>query len=220
MEKYEKSGKSIPYLIQRKQIKNTYFRYRNGYLMITTNPKTKIEQIVSFMDQHFDRFYEKFERAKQMELDNEITLWGTPYRMVKSYGKFSYEMIGNTLYVDSRIDDIIKIKHEIYKHEMIQRINEVIPEVNRTIHLYNISPVQIKLKYLKSKFGSYHKKNKEITLNTFLSRLDPIYLYYVLYHEYAHVLVFNHSKDFYNLLGDLMPNHRQYQKDLKKIAIL
>jgi predicted metal-dependent hydrolase len=220
MEKYEKNGKSIPYLIQRKQIKNTYFRYRNGYLVITTNPKTKIEQILSFMDHKFDQFYEKFERSKQMELDSEIMLWGKPYKMVKSYGKFNYEIIGNTLYVDSKSDDIIRIKQEIYKLEMMQRIQKVIPEVNRTIHLKGIIPVPIKIKYLKSKFGSYHKKNKEITLNTFISRLDEIYLYYVLYHEYAHALVFNHSKDFYNLLGDLMPNHRQYQKDLKKIAIL
>ena len=220
MEKYEKDGKSIPYLIQRKQIKNTYFRYRNGHLLITTNPRTKIDQILSFMDSKFDQFYEKFERSKQMESDHEITLWGKPLRLVKSYGKFSYEMIGNTLYVDSKSDDIIKIKHEIYKLEMIQRIKEILPIVNHVIQSKGISPIPIKLKYLKSKFGSYHKKNHEITLNTFLSRLDEIYLYYVLYHEYAHVLVFNHSKDFYNLLNEFMPNHRQYQKDLKKIAIL
>ncbi len=220
MEKYEKNGKSIPYLIQRKQIKNTYFRYRNGYLVITTNPRTKIEQILSYMDHKFDQFYEKFERSKLMESDNEITLWGTPYRFMKSYGKFNYEVIGNTLYVDSKSDDIQKIKQEIYKQEMVKRIHQVIPTVNQIIHLQGITPVQIKLKYLKSKFGSYHKKNCEITLNTFLSRLDEIYLYYVLYHEYAHVLVFNHSKDFYNLLEEFMPNHLQYQKDLKKIAII
>jgi predicted metal-dependent hydrolase len=220
MEKFEKNGKSIPYLIQRKQIKNTYFRYRNGHLVITTNPKTKLDQILSFMDQKFDQFYEKFERSKQMELDHEITLWGNSYRLIKSYGKFSYEIISNTVYVDSKSDDIQKIKREIYKEEMIHRIKQVIPEVNRIIQLQGIHPVPIKLKYLRSKFGSYHKKNREITLNTFLARLDEIYLYYVLYHEYAHVLVFNHSKDFYNLLEDLMPNHREYQKDLKKIAII
>jgi predicted metal-dependent hydrolase len=42
----------------------------------------------------------------------------------------------------------------------------------------------------------------------------------VIYHEYAHAIVFNHSKDFYNLLGEFMPNHRLYQKDLKRIAII
>jgi predicted metal-dependent hydrolase len=220
MDKFEKNGKFIPYLVQRKQIKNTYFRYRNGHLVITTNPKTKLDQILGFMDQKFDQFYDKFERSKQMESDHEITLWGTHYRLIKSYGKFSYEIISNTVYVDSKSDDIQKIKKEIYKVEMVKRLEEVIPLVNRIIMTRGIFPVPIKLKYLKSKFGSYHKKNKEITLNTFLSRLDEIYLYYVLYHEYAHVLVFNHSKDFYNLLAQLMPNHRQYQKDLKKIAII
>ncbi|MDO9630134.1 MAG: DUF45 domain-containing protein [Acholeplasmataceae bacterium] len=220
MEKYEKNGRSIPYQIQRKQIKNTYFRYRNGVMHITANPKTKIEQILSFMDDKFEQFYEKYEKSKQMELDTEIMLWGKPHRLIKSYGKFNYDILGNTIYVDSKSDDIVKIKREIYKIELQKKLEKVLDTVHHTLGIHGIHPLPIKLKYLKSKFGSYHKKNHEITLNTFLSRLDEIYLIYVLYHEYAHVIVFNHSKDFYNLLKEFMPNHRQYQKDLKKIAIL
>ena len=92
--------------------------------------------------------------------------------------------------------------------------------IEETISRKGLSILPVKLKYLKSKFGSYHRKNNEITLNTFLARLDKIFLVYVIYHEYAHALVFNHSKDFYHLLSEFMPNHKVYQKDLKKIAII
>ena len=99
---------------------------------------------------------------------------------------------------------------------MVDKLSSKVKEVIGTVGL---SLLPTKIKYLRSKFGSYHKKNHEITLNSFLARLNPIYLEYVIYHEYAHVLIFNHSKDFYNLLDKLMPYHRLYQKDLKKIAI-
>jgi len=104
--------------------------------------------------------------------------------------------------------------------ELEKKIALIKPEFEAIIARKGLRLIPIKLKYLKSKFGSYHRKNKEITLNTFLARLNPIYLSYVIYHEYAHAIVFNHSKDFYNLLGEFMPNHRVYQKDLKKIAII
>jgi predicted metal-dependent hydrolase len=73
---------------------------------------------------------------------------------------------------------------------------------------------------MKSKFGSYHRKNHEITINTILAKLDQSYLFYVLNHEYAHTKVFNHQKAFYHLLEEMHPNCKQIQKDLKKIAII
>ena len=47
-----------------------------------------------------------------------------------------------------------------------------------------------------------------------------IYLEYVLYHEYAHKIVFNHSKDFYDILDSWMTGHKNIQKALKKMAII
>ena len=103
---------------------------------------------------------------------------------------------------------------------MKNKLLNIQDKINQKISTKGLKPCPFKLKYLKSKFGSYHRKNKEITLNTFLARLNPIYLEYVIYHEYAHAIVFNHSKDFYNLLSEFMPNHRVYQKDLKRMAII
>ena len=110
-------------------------------------------------------------------------------------------------------------KKRIYFAEMEKILPLLHQKIDPKLMHLGLSPLPIKLKNLKSKFGSYHIRKREITLNIFLSTLDPIYLEYVLYHEYAHVIEFNHSKAFYHVLDQLMPNHHVYQKDLKKIAI-
>ncbi|NLB85347.1 MAG: M48 family metallopeptidase, partial [Acholeplasmataceae bacterium] len=57
------------------------------------------------------------------------------------------------------------------------------------------------------------------TINLFLAKIDPSYLLYVLYHEYSHLRVPNHSKEFYLLLSKLFPNYLIIRKELKMIAI-
>ena len=220
MEIYQKNGKQIPYEIHKKKIKNTYFRIKDGYLKVTTSSFSKKKLILTYIDLKFDQIYDNIEKTKREEAQDQIMLWGQMYQLVISYGRFKYEMIENQVMVSSTKTDIHLIKKQIYLNEMKKGLLSLEDQVNQTISTKGLKPCPFKFKYLKSKFGSYHRKNKEITLNTFLARLNPIYLEYVIYHEYAHAIVFNHSKDFYNLLEEFMPNHRVYQKDLKRIAII
>lgn len=46
--------------------------------------------------------------------------------------------------------------------------------------------------------------------------MDGIYIKHVLYHEYAHCLVFNHSKEFYNVLSKYDVNHRTNKKYIEQ----
>ena len=108
----------------------------------------------------------------------------------------------------------------IYKKEMIKMVEVLRPKILTTLELVGIKELPYQYKYLKSKYGSYHKRHLEITLNTFLATIDPLYLEYVIYHEYAHHKVFNHSKAFYDVLDEMMINHRLIQKRLKKMEII
>lgn len=220
MDSYQKGDLSIKYHIIHKKMKNTYFRIKDDYVQITTNMYTSKKQILLYLDEKFEKFYLALKKHSQKESDSHITLWGTTYHFIVHEGRFSYEIHDDTLIVYTNKKEIIHIKKTIYQHEMLKKIKEIHPQIVQVIRSRGLYQLPIKLKYLKSKFGSYHRKHHEITLNTFLATLPDIYLTYVIYHEYAHAIVFNHSKDFYNLLSELMPNHRIYQKDLKKIAII
>ena len=39
---------------------------------------------------------------------------------------------------------------------------------------------------------------------------------YILVHEFCHLVHMNHSKDFYNLVGEILPKFRENEKWLKE----
>ena len=219
MKIYVKNGLSITYEVIRKPNKNAYFRIKDCVLVVSAHPRTSLKVIESFIDLKFDVFHKKINESMTKESDDLISLWGNTYQVIWTFGSFRYDIVGNNIHIRTRQQDPDKDKKRVYQKELEDMVLKLKPKIDQVIQQVGLHPLPIKIKYLKSKFGSYHRKNQEITLNSFLARLNPIYLEYVLYHEYAHALVFNHSKDFYNLLDKLMPNHKVYQKDLKKIAI-
>lgn len=209
----------IPYVYSKKRIKHTYFRLRQGVLYISSPKNLSHHDIELFILDKFDVIYQKLS-LYQKELDHQIMLWGKPYTIDLVKGNFRYYIEGDIIYAHHPKVDFELVKKRIYYVELDQKLQLMRSTIEENIENVNIKPLPYKLKYLKSKFGSYHKKHQEITLNTFLARLEPIKLEYVIYHEYAHHLVFNHSNAFYDLLGQMMPDHRHHQKDLKNIAIL
>ena len=219
MKKLTKNGHSLTYTIIRKNNKKTYFRMRNNMIVVTAPPIATIERIEAFILDRFEMFTAKLSEDKSQESDDQISLWGNPYTIILTYGHFRYTISEHVVYLTSKIEDATLNKRHIYLAEMEKQLAILQEKIKFNLAKNGLSPLPIKLKYLKSKFGSYHIKKHEITLNIFLSTLDPIYVEYVLYHEYAHVKEFNHSQKFYRVLDQLMPNHRVYQKDLKKIAI-
>ena len=220
MDVYVKNNQSLKYKIEYKAIKNTYFRIKDDYVCITSNKYISKKQILSYLDLRFERFHRLISKQEVFDSPHYIYLWGKKYSFSYSYGRFSYQISENEVISTSTKKDAKEVKKHIYAQEMIKKLPTLHPIVEKVIQKKGISILPIRLKYLKSKYGSYHRKHHEITLNTFLATLKEEVTLYVLFHEYAHVLVFNHSKDFYNLLGEFMPNHRIYQKDLKKIAII
>jgi len=217
---YLKNNQELKYKIEYKPIKNTYFRIKDDYVLITSNKFISKKQILSYLDLRFERFYRIISKQLTTSSPHHIDLWGKRYSFSYTYGRFSYHITEHEVFATSIKNEAKEIKKQIYHAEMVKKLSHIHLNIEKIINHKGISKLPIRLRFLKSKYGSYHRRNHEITLNTFLATLQEDFTYYVLYHEYAHVLVFNHSKDFYNLLGELMPNHRIYQKDLKKIAII
>ena len=103
-----------------------------------------------------------------------------------------------------------------YQQELMRKVDSLKGWLTESLKPVGLSPLPTKVKWLKSKYGSCHIRKHEITLNAFLAKLDVVYLKYVLLHEYAHIIVPNHQKPFYEVLDKLMPEHKSIQKALKK----
>ncbi|CDR31101.1 Protein of uncharacterised function DUF45 [Acholeplasma oculi] len=194
---YQHGDINIKYQVHRKRIKHIYFRYIDDVLHISIHPKYSEQNLKDAIERNMDKISRLIVK-KDKKIVMHQTLWGN---------KLLEPLLNLNQY------------HDLLTDEIILKINELNHEIKPLIKAFGLDFVPIKIKQLKSKFGSCHTLQKYITINLFLAKLDPIYLKYVLLHEYAHFIVPNHSKKFYNVLDHMMGNHRAVQKNLRKHVI-
>ena len=73
---------------------------------------------------------------------------------------------------------------------------------------------QLRIKDTKTRFGSCSSK-QYINLSWRLMLLEPILIDYVVWHEVCHLQHMNHSKEFWGLLGEFMPDYKEREAKLK-----
>ena len=86
-----------------------------------------------------------------------------------------------------------------------------------TIEQSLIKP-SFKIRAMRSRWGSYSTKNT-VTLNSNLIKYPQVCIEAILMHEFCHILHFNHSKAFYNLLTKVMPNWKKHEKTLNALSV-
>ncbi len=84
---------------------------------------------------------------------------------------------------------------------------------------YTGAPVKMDLKYLKSRWGSYHRQKNLITFNLAMCKLPEKYINYIVAHEVTHIFVHNHSADFYKTGETIFENFLKTDRELNKIRV-
>ena len=85
---------------------------------------------------------------------------------------------------------------------------------------YKIDFPVIKFRYMTGRWGSCNKTKQTITLNYALYFTDIKEFTYVVYHEFTHLIVFNHSAKFYKTLGEFFPDWKESRKKLKGFVLI
>jgi len=203
IEQYIKNNQTIQYKIVFKTIKHVYFRKKDDYFLISANRRMNKKQVLSILDGHFHKLV-SFQTKKRRQTTEKFQLWGTKLSEDEFFdGLENTQKNYEKILIDKTVSQI-----KIFESQLINDLSKL-----------NLTLKPTKVKLLKSKFGSCQIVKKEITINAFLAKLDPIYLYYVLLHEYCHLIEANHSSAFYKLLDVLMETHKVVQKDLRKYVI-
>lgn len=76
---------------------------------------------------------------------------------------------------------------------------------------------KIEVKNLKSRWGSC-TSHKDLAFSLFLVQLPWHCIEYVIYHELAHTVHMNHSKDFWTLVERFAPNYRVTRREMKQYS--
>lgn len=84
------------------------------------------------------------------------------------------------------------------------------PHISR----FNLQPRSINIRTQKSRWGSCGIHN-DLQLNWLLILAPPEVFEYVLVHELCHIRFKNHSRDFWSLVAEHLPDYKQYRSWLK-----
>lgn len=79
---------------------------------------------------------------------------------------------------------------------------------------YNFSFGKISIKNQKSRWGSCSKKGN-LNFNFKIVHLPESLVDYLVVHELCHLREFNHSKNFWGLVGQAIPDYKKLRKELK-----
>ncbi len=211
----KKDDKTIKLKVIKTNNKHTYIRPENGYLEVKLGKYMNLDTIKDRILAKFDKYYYLTE-----EISNDyMHIWGEVKTLKINDGVgFKYRISGDFIDVYSN-KNLEEIKANILLEETKAYLNEILEEVNLNVKSHGYKIVPIKLKKLKSKFGSYHLNKNEIILNVLLASYKKECMKYVLYHEYTHQRYPNHQKSFYKALNILYPNYKEVEKLLKKKRI-
>lgn len=207
-------------IIIRKKIKNINIRIKPEGQVILTAPflttDEEIKNIISkkqkWIEKHTSFFKENYKKELKIEYLNgdKIQYLGNFYTLEIIHEDrdtviFNEEKI--TIYT-LKINDPKhkeKLLKDWYFKEASNKFSIIIQKykkiVNRPIH-------KISIKNMKSRWGSCNYIKNYINLNLKLIEKSEYCIEYVIFHELAHLIHPNHSKNFYNYLQIYMPDHK------------
>ena len=105
----------------------------------------------------------------------------------------------------------------LHKDKALALAKERIQFFNTT-YQFELANIRIRIKNQKTRWGSYSKKGT-INFNYRIVRLPQQLLDCVIVHELCHLGEFNHSKKFWNLVAQTLPNYKEIKKQLNKNRI-
>ena len=181
-------------IIRKSTIKHIYLKLKHPYkIELRTNKWVSDEYLFNFIEKKSSwiiKHHEEYQKKDAILNDETKILF-----LGKLYEK----------------DDLLKDKidiEEFYKNEAKRLIT---PIVEKYSYFMNLHPRQLKFRKNKSRWGSCSMKNN-INLNTELIKHDLKFIEYVVVHELAHIKHKNHQKEFWELVGQYMPDFKQRRK--------
>jgi predicted metal-dependent hydrolase len=98
------------------------------------------------------------------------------------------------------------------KKRVLEFVKERLGQFNKH---YNFKIADIKIKSQKNRWGSCSSKGN-LNFNYQIIKLPKEIADYIVVHELCHIKEFNHSKNFWNLVAETIPDHLELRKNLKK----
>ena len=199
-------------VIDRKRTtKNTYIRIKDNLdIYVTCNTLTTNRFIINLINDHQKRIIKMINIVKKKKSKEEYFYYlGRKYDLVYLNKKgitFGEEKV----FVDQsfNLDKWYKKEAEkVFQIELDKMYNNFV---------YKIPYPSLSIRKMKTRWGVCNIKTHKVTLNLELIKKDIKYLDYVIVHELSHLLYANHSKAFWDCVGENYRDYKKIRKELKQ----
>jgi predicted metal-dependent hydrolase len=140
--------------------------------------------------------------------------------------KFISEKIEFINRARSRLESKKVIRTGKFDSKMKEKCTAVfMPLIDSVYEKFNAEGIKVpypvlKIRKMKSRWGSCIPSKKQITLNMNLIYFDEDCIRQVIVHEFCHFIYLNHSKDFYALMERFESNYKVYRKRLESVILI
>ena len=201
---YQVDDKSYVVEITYKRIRNIHFRFDGEKFLITCPRLARISQIKSGLDKYAKKL---IKRSVKMNAESEEYIYILGKKIELSYPGY--------LALES---ELISYKDNKQLHTRLRKwfLSYLTNRTQFFESVMGIPSYQVKLRQMKSRYGSNNKSTKTITYSLVLIHYSPEIIDSVIIHELAHCFVYNHGDNFYKVVYKYCPNYDILRKKLIK----
>lgn len=201
------NGKELEVVIERKKIKNIYFRINEAGQIYVTCPRIVSEkEIYRLLADNKKQLEKMAVRAEKSQKEKEhILLLGNELDFV-SYKKIMFQdklAFGPSVeavnaYLEKKSLKVFQDRLEVYKP-----------------YFPNLPKFRLRIRKMKSRWGVCNKSSMTVTMNSLLIHKSVFLIDYVIVHELTHFEHMDHSKAFWNAVGQVFPEYKKARKELR-----
>lgn len=225
----------IRYHLERKPVKNLNLRvYKDGSVSVSANRRVPVSQIDSFviskgrfifsaqkkfagMAQYAPqpRQYVSGETFYQQGRKLQLMVEKSAVDEISSDGRFLFLRVTDPCDFAKKQKLITKYFDEQCNMVFSQIMLEIYPIFQK----YGVAMPELRIRNMKTRWGSCLVKKGIITLNKRLLETPHNCIEYVIMHEFCHLIHPNHSKFFYDFLSMQMPDWKERKKTLDNCPV-
>ena len=215
----------ITYTINKTDASSCYISVQNGEVTVSAPAYLSIAQIQEIVEEKKQWIISKLQVCSKIKNENidfepkSVKVFGKDYSFKVIYKGFKSPLVTleeNTIKIvlpyklrKTNLSPILKtLIKKLYKTLAEKEIEIAMEKARLTL---GIAPEDYKISEMDGILAQC-TENKEILINPNIVMFDKETIEYVIIHEFAHLKYKNHTKKFYEFLGDYVPNYNKYAK--------
>ena len=219
--------KDIPFevVIEKKRIRNIYIRVENNTINVTCPYYTNDYEVYKFIDTKRNWIYKvyqynnnKIERSLKYNGGDSFYIYGEKYNLIRSIGRKNIKLIDSSIYFTYKdnSEESIKALYKYFDKKLLIKAQEYLDKYRYILLDYGYTDMPIlKARLMSSKWGVCYTRKNQIVISSYLINYPLKALEYIVIHELVHFIVPNHSKRFYEIVGNNMPDYKEANNLLK-----